>query len=112
MVRRRLAVDYYQVEALLNQVAEEFNTRLHQEGHDVEGEWIKVRGGLDGMEHCVRVLTPEEFAEWRECVDTHIEIDPDRKPVAFCSQAGIWWPIYEDTPQSDVVARFEQCFEI
>ena len=110
MDRRRLAVDYHQVEALLNGVADESNTRLRQEDHDAEGEWIRVRGGLDGMEHCLRVLTPEEYAEWRQCVDVHLKTDPARKPVAFCSQEGVWWVFYEDSTQNEVVIRFEECF--
>jgi hypothetical protein len=31
--------------------------------------------------------------------------------VAFCSHEGLWWVIYEDTDESEVIGRFEKCFE-
>ncbi len=109
--RRNLDVDYRKVELLFDMLVEYFHTKPPPEEHDAEGEWVKVRDGLQGVEHCIRVLTPEEFDDWHRCVAVPVQVEPGRRPVAFCSHEGDWWVIYDDNDESEVIARFEKCFE-
>ena len=37
--------------------------------------------------------------------------DPGGRPVAYCNHEGVWWAVYADTDESEVIARFEKCFE-
>lgn len=105
-------MDYRHVELLFDMIVEYFHNKPPpEEGEAGAGEWIKVRDGLQGAEHCIRVLTPEEFDEWHRCVPVPVMVNPDRKPVAFCSHEGLWWVIYEDTEESEVIRAFERCFE-
>ena len=69
------------------------------------------RDGLQGADHCIRVLTPEEFDEWHRAMKVPILIEYGRKPVAFCSYEGQWWVAYGDSEESEVIAWFEKCFE-
>ena len=92
-------------------LAEYFHNKPPPEEHDGRGEWVRVRDGLQGAEHCIRVLTPEEFEEWHRAIETPIQVEFGRRPVAFCSHEGQWWVIYEDTEESEVIRRFEKCFE-
>ena len=104
-------MDYHQVELLFDMIANYYHTKPPPEEHDGRGEWVKVRDGLEGAEHWIRVLTPEEFDEWHRCLEVPCEIRTDRNPVAFCSHEGAWWVIYEDTEEAEVIAAFEKCFE-
>ena len=56
-------------------------------------------------------LTPEEFDEWHRCLELPLKVEYGRKPVAFCNHEGVWWVIYEDTDESEVIAGFEKCFQ-
>jgi hypothetical protein len=104
-------VDYRHVELLFNMVVEYYHNKPPPAEHDAKGEWVKVRDGLQGAEHCIRVLSPEEFDEWHRCIAVPVQVDDRRNPVAFCSYEGLWWVVYDDTPESDVIAAFERCFE-
>lgn len=104
-------VDYRHVEKLFDMLAEYFHNKPPPEEEDGRGEWVRVRDGLQGAEHCIRVLTPEEFEDWHRCIETPIQVEFGRTPVAFCSHEGDWWVIYDDTDENDVIARFEKCFE-
>jgi hypothetical protein len=104
-------VDYRQVELLFDMLVEYFHNKPPPEEQDAQGEWVKVRDGLQGAEHCIRVLTPDEFDEWHSCVNVPIQVDPGRQAVAFCSHEGAWWVVYEDTDEGEVIRRFEKCFE-
>ncbi len=104
-------MDYRKVELLFDMLVEYFHTKPPPEEHDAHGEWVKVRDGLQGAEHCIRVLTPEEFDDWHRCVDVPIQVEPGRQAVAFCSHEGDWWVVYEDSDESEVIRRFEKCFE-
>jgi len=92
-------------------IFEYFRRKPPPEEHGAQGEWVKVRDGLQGAEHCIRVLTPEEFDEWHRCLEVPVQVAFGRRPVAFCSQEGRWWVIYEDMDESEVIAGFEECFE-
>jgi hypothetical protein len=104
-------VDYHHVEMLFNMLVEYFHNKPPPEEHDARGEWIRVRDGLQGAEHCIRVLTPDEFDEWHRAIETPIQVEFGRRPVAFCSHEGDWWVIYDDSQENEVIARFEKCFE-
>jgi hypothetical protein len=104
-------VDYRTVERLFDMVVEYYHNKPPPSEQNAQGEWVKVRDGIQGVEHCIRVLSPDEFAEWRRCVAVPVQVNPKRKPVAFCSHEGLWWIIYEDTPENEVIAAFEKCFE-
>ena len=104
-------MDYRHVEKLFDMLVEYFHNKPPPEEHDARGEWIRVRDGLQGAEHCIRVLTPEEFDEWHRAIETPIQVEFGRRPVAFCSHEGDWWVIYDDTEENEVIARFEKCFE-
>ncbi|MEN6449723.1 MAG: hypothetical protein ABFC96_04450 [Thermoguttaceae bacterium] len=104
-------MDYRHVEMLFDVIVEYFHNKPPPEEENAHGEWVKIRDGLEGVEHCIRVLTPEEFDEWRRVVDVPVTVHPHRKPVAYCSHEGAWWVIYEDTDESEVIAAFEKCFE-
>jgi len=104
-------VDYRHVELLFDMIVEYYHNKPPPKEEDSYGEWVKVRDGLQGAEHCIRVLTPDEFDEWHNCVPVPVQVNPARKPVAFCSHEGLWWVIYEDTQESEVIAAFERCFE-
>jgi hypothetical protein len=104
-------VEYRQVEQLFDMMVEYFHTKPPPAEHDAHGEWVKVRDGLQGVEHCIRVLTPDEFDDWHRCIDVPIEVEAGRQPVAFCSHEGAWWVIYADSDESEVISRFEKCFE-
>ena len=104
-------MDYRHVEKLFDMLVEYFHNKPPPEEHDGRGEWIRVRDGLQGAEHCIRVLTPEEFDDWHRAIETPIQVEFGRRPVAFCSHEGDWWVIYDDTPENEVIARFEKCFE-
>jgi len=104
-------LDYRYVEKLFDMLVEYFHNTPPPEEHDGRGDWIRVRAGLQGAEHCIRVLTPDEFEEWHRAIETPIQVEFGRRPVAFCSHEGEWWVIYDDTEESDVIRRFEKCFE-
>ena len=104
-------MDYHYVEQLFDMVADYFRDKPPPEEHDTHGHWVKVRDGIEGAEHIIRVLTPDEFDEWTRCVDVPVRGDPQGKPVAYCAHEGVWWVIYEDTDESEVIARFEKCFQ-
>jgi hypothetical protein len=104
-------VDYRQVGLLFDMIVEYFHNKPPPEEHNPRGEWVRVRDGLQGAEHCIRVLTPEEFDEWHRCIEVPMQVEYGRTPVAFCSHEGTWWVIYDDTDESEVIARFEKCFE-
>ena len=104
-------MDYHQVEQLFDMIADYHRKMPPPEEQDAHGEWVKVRDGLEGAEHCIRVLTPEEFDEWHRCLQLPLQVEYGRKPVAFCNHEGNWWAIYEDTDESEVIAGFEKCFE-
>ncbi len=104
-------MDYRHVEMLFDMLVEYFHNKPPPEESDGSGEWVRVRDGLQGAEHCIRVLTPEEFEDWHRCVEMPIKVEFGRTPVAFCSHEGVWWVIYGDTDESEVIARFEKCFE-
>ena len=104
-------MDYRHVEKLFDMLVEYFHNKPPPEEHDARGEWIRVRDGLQGAEHCIRVLTPAEFEEWHRCIEMPIQVEFGRRPVAFCSHEGDWWVIYDDTEEGEVIARFEKCFE-
>jgi len=105
-------VDYHYVEQLFDMmVVDYYRDKPPPEEADAHGEWVKVRDGLEGAEHCIRVLTPDEFDEWHRCLELPVEVAFGRKPVAFCSHEGVWWVIYEDMHESEVIAQFEKCFE-
>jgi len=104
-------VDYRHVEMLFDMVVEYYHNKPPPTEQNAQGEWVKVRDGLEGAEHCIRVLSPEEFDEWHRCIAVPVQVDERRKPVAFCSHEGLWWVIYEDTAESEVIAAFERCFE-
>jgi hypothetical protein len=40
-----------------------------------------------------------------------LQVEYGRKPVAFCNHEGVWWAIYDDSEESEVIAEFEKCFE-
>ena len=104
-------MDYQQVEKLFDVIVEYFHLQPPPEEQDAHGEWVRVRDGLQGADHCIRVLTPEEFDDWHRCLAVPIQVEFGRRPVAFCSYEGNWWVIYDDTDESEVIARFEKCFE-
>jgi hypothetical protein len=104
-------VDYRQVELLCDMIVNYYHDKPPPEEHNGRGEWVRVRDGLAGAEHCLRILTPEEFDEWHRCLTLPLEVEPNRKPVAYCSHEGVWWVIYEDTDESEVIAGFEKCVE-
>lgn len=104
-------MNYRHVEKLFDMLVEYFHNMPPPEEHDGAGEWVRVRDGLQGAEHCIRVLTPEEFEDWHRCIEMPIQVEFGRVPVAFCSHEGEWWVIYDDTEESEVIARFEKCFE-
>jgi hypothetical protein len=104
-------VNYRHVELLFNMLVEYFHDQPPPTERDSRGEWVRVRDGLQGAQHCIRVLTPEEFAEWHRCVELPIQVEYGRRPVAFCNYEGHWWAIYHDTEESEVIAQFEKCFE-
>jgi hypothetical protein len=104
-------VDYNHVEKLFDMLVEYFHNQPPPEEHDGLGEWIRVRDGLQGAEHCIRVLTPEEFEDWHRCIEMPIQVEFGRRPVAFCNHEGEWWVIYSDMEEGEVIARFEKCFE-
>ncbi|MEN6406712.1 MAG: hypothetical protein ABFC77_09590 [Thermoguttaceae bacterium] len=105
-------MDYHHVEQLFDMIANYYHDKPPpEESGDAAGQWIKVRDGLVGAEHCIRVLTPEEFDEWHRCIEVPVQVERGRKPVAFCSHEGVWWVVYRDTDESDVIAQFEKCFE-
>lgn len=103
-------MDYRHVEQLFDMIAEYYHNKppLEEEG---VGEWVRVRDGLQGAEHCIRVLTPDEFDEWHRCVEVPVQVEFGRQPVAFCNYEGSWWVIYTNTDESEVIAYFERCFE-
>jgi hypothetical protein len=109
--RRVKSVDYRHVEKLFDMLVEYFHNKPPPEEHDGRGEWIRVRDGLQGAEHCIRVLTPEEFDDWHRAIETPIQVEFGRRPVAFCSYEGEWWVIYDDSEEGEVIRRFEKCFE-
>jgi hypothetical protein len=111
VARRTSVVDYRHVEKLFDMLAEYFHNKPPPEEHDGRGEWIRVRDGLQGAEHCIRVLTPEEFEEWHRAIETPIQVEFGRRPVAFCSHEGQWWVIYDDSEENEVIRQFEKCFE-
>jgi hypothetical protein len=111
MENRSQQVDYQQVGQLFDVVVEYFHDKPPPEEHDGKGEWVRVRDGLQGAEHCIRVLTPDEFEEWHRCVDLPIQVEQRRRPVAFCSHEGEWWVVYSDTDESEVIAWLEKCLE-
>ena len=104
-------MDYHHVELLFDMIVEYYHNKPPPEEHDACGEWVKVRDGLQGAEHCIRVLTPEEFDEWHRCIEVPVQVGFGRQPVAFCNHEGVWWVIYADTEEGEVIARFEECFE-
>jgi hypothetical protein len=104
-------VDYHYVEQLFDMIADYHREMPPPEEQDASGEWVKVRDGLEGAGHCIRVLTPEEFDEWHRCIPVPVRVAEDRKPVAYCNHEGIWWVVYQDTDESEVIAAFEKCFE-
>jgi hypothetical protein len=104
-------VNYHQVEQLFDMIADYHREMPPPEEQNARGEWIKVRDGLQGAEHCIRVLTPDEFDEWHRALELPMQVEYGRKPVAFCNHEGFWWAIYEDTDESEVIAQFEKCFE-
>lgn len=110
-VKRGREVDYHQVEMLFGMIADYYRDKPPPEEPNAPGKWVKVRDGLQNAEHCIRVLTPEEFDEWHRCVEVPVQVEQDRHPVAYCSHEGVWWVIYEDMDESQVIARFEKCFE-
>ena len=101
-------VDYHHVEKLFDMLVEYFHNMPPPEEHDAHGEWVRVRDGLQGAEHCIRVLTPDEFEEWHRAVEMPIKVEPGRRPVAFCSHEGVWWVIYSDTDESEVIAAIRE----
>lgn len=105
-------MDYHHVEQLFDMIAD-YHREMPppEEEETAEGQWVKVLDGLQGAEHCIRVLTPDEFDEWHRCLELPMQIDQKRKPVAFCNHEGVWWVIYADTEESEVIAQFEKCFE-
>ena len=68
-------VDYRHVEKLFDMLAEYFHNKPPPEEHDGRGEWVRVRDGLQGAEHCIRVLTPTEFEEWHRCIEMPIQVE-------------------------------------
>jgi hypothetical protein len=104
-------VDYHQVELLFDMIANYYRDKPPPQEQEAHGHWVKVRDGLEGAEHCIRVLTPEEFDEWHRCVEVPVEVDPQGKPVAYCNYEGTWWVVYADSDEAEVIARFEKCFE-
>jgi hypothetical protein len=105
-------VDYRHVELLFDMIANYYQDKPPPEEPEyASGQWVKVRDGLEGAEHCIRVLTQDEFDEWHRCLPLPIQVERGRTPVAFCSHEGVWWVIYEDTDESEVIATFERCFE-
>jgi hypothetical protein len=105
-------VDYRHVELLFDMIANYYQDKPPpEEQQDASGQWVKVLDGLEGAEHCIRVLTPDEFDEWHRCLAMPIQVECGRTPVAFCSHEGFWWVIYDDTEESEVIASFEKCFE-
>jgi hypothetical protein len=104
-------VDYRYVEQLFDMVADYYHDKPPPEEQEAHGRWVKVRDGLEGAEHCIRVLTPDEFDEWHRCLEVPVEVERGRRPVAYCNHEGVWWVIYEDSDESEVIAKFERCFE-
>ena len=104
-------MDYHQVEQLFDMIADYHRKMPPPAEHDAHGEWVKVRDGLEKAEHCIRVLTPEEFDDWHRVLEVPVQVEAPRKPVAFCNYEGVWWVIYDDTEESEVIAEFEKCFE-
>jgi hypothetical protein len=104
-------VNYRHVEKLFDMLVEYFHNQPPPDEDDGPGEWVRVRDGLEGAEHCIRVLTPEEFEDWHRALEMPIQVEFGRRPVAFCSHEGDWWVIYDDTEESEVIAQFEKCFE-
>jgi hypothetical protein len=105
-------VDYRWVEQLFDMmVTDYYRDKPPPEEEEAEGEWVKVRDGLQGAEHCIRVLTPDEFDEWNRVMEMSVDVERGRKPVAYCSHEGTWWVIYDDMEENEVIARFEKCFE-
>ncbi len=104
-------MDYRHVEQLFDMIAEYYHNKPPPEEEEGAGEWVRVRDGLQGAEHCIRVLTPEEFDEWHRCVEVPVQVEFGRTPVAFCNYEGRWWVIYSNTDESEVIEHFEKCFE-
>jgi hypothetical protein len=104
-------VDYHHVERLFDMVVDYYHDKPPPEEHEAHGRWVKVRDGLQGAEHCIRVLTPEEFEEWHRCLELPVEVAWGRRPIAYCNYEGSWWIVYEDMDESEVIALFEKCFE-
>jgi hypothetical protein len=104
-------VDYHQVELLFDMVVNYYRDKPPPDEHAAHGQWVKVLDGLEGAEHCIRVLTPEEFDDWQRGLAVPVAVEPKRRPVAYCSHEGAWWVIYVDTDESEVIAQFEKCFE-
>ena len=104
-------MDYHHVELLFDMIADYYHDKPPPEEHDAHGQWVKVRDGLEGAEHCIRLLTPDEFDEWHRCLELPVQVAFGRKPVAFCNYEGVWWAVYEDSEESEVIRRFEKCFE-
>jgi hypothetical protein len=92
-------------------VVDYYRNKPPPEERDTQGHWFKVRDGLQGAEHCIRVLTPEEFTEWHRCIDVPVDVDRQGRPVAYCNYGGSWWVIYADSSEGEVIAQFEKCFE-
>ena len=105
-------MDYRQVGLLFDMLAEYFHNKPPPEERDARGEWVRVRDGLQGAEHCIRVLTPDEFDEWHRCIGVPIQVEYGRQPVAFCSHEGRWWVIYEDTEESEVIVRSKNASKV
>ena len=103
-------MDYRYVEKLFDMLVEYFHNKPPPEEHDGRGEWVSVRDGLQGAEHCIRVLTPEEFEDWHRAIEMPIQVEFGRRPVAFCSHEGQWWVIYDDTEENEVIAAIREVF--
>ena len=59
----------------------------------------------------LEVQKTEEFDEWHRCLEVPVQLQPGRTPVAYCNHEGVWWAVYADTDESEVIASFEKCFE-
>jgi len=80
--RRGKTVDYHYVEQLFDMmVADYYRDKPPPEEGDVRGEWVKVRDGLQGAEHCIRVLTPDEFDEWHRCLELPLQVGLGKRRV-------------------------------
>ena len=105
-------MDYHKVEQLFDMVVDYYHDKPPPEEENISGRWVKVRDGLEGAEHCIRVLTPDEFDDWHRALEQlPVEVAWGRRAVAFCNYEGSWWVIYEDMDESEVIAQFEKCFE-